>query len=318
MRKLVTFLLVFGLLAWAMPATAGILFYDNCEDKWDTKYWKESHTDALNNSLTVSSEQARAGRHSYKFYLMPWTRANDWASNNGLNLYWATDIQQGQKNNFQHNKEYWLGYSVFVPANQQQPYGKATGGDGSEWLCFSQFHGMNEPCDQLRNPNVSLSLKQDASWRGYQFSLHGDSRACTPSTGYGRDIKVFSTSPASSRYPSPSSLQFTRGKWHDVVFNFKFSYDSSKGPFIKLWIDGVLAIDDQGINCYNDSIGPYWIMGPYGHMNEGTVVYFDEIRVGDAGSNYSQVAPAGGATQVVNAPSPSSLEPPVLSINPTN
>jgi hypothetical protein len=35
----------------------------------------------------------------------------------------------------------------------------------------------------------------------------------------------------------------------------------------------------------------------YGHLDEATEIYIDEVRVGDANSSYEEVAPAAGTAE---------------------
>jgi len=96
------------------------------------------------------------------------------------------------------------------------------------------------------------------------------------------------------------------GKWTDWVMNFKLSATSA--GFWKVWRDGVLVVDDTGINfadygayagyCKTDiQFGSYaWgYRSDYDeepHNTTERIIYHDEFRYGDANSSYDEVAPS--------------------------
>jgi hypothetical protein len=319
MQKFVTFILLIGFLTVASPALSEILFYDGCEDNSKvpmkngetTAWYKNNHGNVLQNKLGVSYEQSRYGKGSYRFYLGPYTSAGDWASDCELKL--SVLHNQAYPSNFTPGKEYWMGYSIYVPQSQAWPETDIhPEGGGHEWGLLWQFHGSGNACDIGGiNPVAAAYLSQNTTGyasgsSGYRFKIHGDTRECLNDRNYEIN-KGF-------------DIDFPRGKWVDYVLNFKFTGETSGGGFYKVWQDGQLVINDKGINMYNlpSNRGPYFVFGVYAHMVKGFTVYFDEIRVGDANSSYNEVAPAGTKPLplIVDdpTPDPEQLNPPVLSI----
>lgn len=284
--------LFFGLLVFLAvnPAHSELLFYDDCENKWTLQTdWLESNTTKGNNYAVVSSEQARAGSSSYKLYVQPFDINNYSATNTGLILRGLNSPVQIK--NFLYDKTYWMGFSVFAPTsyNFPDPSNKLDSGS-SEWQLLWQFHGIQDSCDQLNlNPPIAAFLKKEVS--GYIFSIKGDDRECI-ARPYVRN--------------SSYSASFSKGVWHDIVINFRFSYKDS--GFFRVWIDGKQVANDSGINTYNQSKGPYFVLGPYGNMKNETTIYYDEIRVGDNNSSFTEVSPKGVPLTV------DFIEPPKLKI----
>lgn len=296
MSKIVSLSIVLLILLGANPATSKILFYDDCENKWIVATeWNESNTTKGSNYATVSSEQARAGSHSYKLYVQPFDTNNVSATNSGLLLRGVNSPVLIK--NFLFDQEYWLGFSIYVPSSYSWPskYNKLPDGQG-EWQLFWQFHGIQDPCDTPGlNPNIGGFLDTGDSTPGYVVSIKGDNRECITKS-YVRNTSQ--TTPA-----------LTKGAWHDIIMNVKFSYSSS--GFYRLWLNGKQVVNDSGMNCYKQTKGPYFIMGPYGHMEKATTLYYDEIRVGDQNSSYAEVAPKGSAMPSSGAVS---LDPPKLQV----
>ena len=54
---------------------------------------------------------------------------------------------------------------------------------------------------------------------------------------------------------------FPRGKWHDFVFQVKWSYQSD--GFVNAWVDGEQVAQYKGAVGYNDEDGPYFKFGAY-------------------------------------------------------
>ena len=177
-----------------------------------------------------------------------------------------------------------MGYSIYIP----------------KWYNFDtfwtspQFHLAQDSCDAVGfGPNVGFFLNDNHQ---YEISIGGDSKSCTTSSGL-------------ERRKTMATHALEVGQWNDIVINFKFNYDSS--GFFKIWVNGVLS-SDSGINASNDAKGPYLKMGIYAHPNETMTVYYDEIKVGDQSSSYSEVAPAGASRD--SADTTVTLDPPVLKV----
>lgn len=269
MKKVLRVALLIGLIVGigAHPAFSKLLFYDDCENKWISSDWTEAGNRGQN-SLTLTTERARKGKASYKFVLAPYPTSG---TETNVELVLRAIKNSSGNANFNFNQEYWMGWSIYIPSNISYP---STG----SWALMTQFHGCPDSCDtKTRNPLASMALKSG----GLTLSLIGEKDACTTVSSWG------------DRHYKGSANGLKAGAWNDIVIHFRYSYTS--GGFYQMWLNGVKCIDDSGINCFNDSKGPYFKMGIYGHLDKYTTVYYDEIKVGDAGSSYSDVAPGGGS-----------------------
>lgn len=96
-----------------------------------------------------------------------------------------------------------------------------------------------------------------------------------------------------------------KGRWIDFVYHVKWSYQSD--GILEVFQDGRKVVSKMGPNSYNDPKGPYMKIGMYAsgihnktenyNFNE-QVLYFDEVRIGDATASYQAVAPRGNTGQV--------------------
>lgn len=87
-----------------------------------------------------------------------------------------------------------------------------------------------------------------------------------------------------------------KDQWHTFVFHFIHSYGSD--GLIEVWYDGVKKLTLRGGNMYDDVL-PKWKIGLYkSAFKYGTsdvdrrIIYFDNIKVGDATSTYEIMRPA--------------------------
>lgn len=279
MKKTILFLILICLLICSSQSFGAILFYDNCENNigWNTGLWSTAGTGG-SNSLTVSSEKARIGEHSYKFVLAPYPTSG---TQTNVELILRAIKDNAGHSNFNIGQEYWIGYSIYIPFDFQSPSGSGA------WLTTSQTHGAPDSCDtHTRNPNLSFFASQDTSTTvPINVTIIGESDLCTTSSGWGDKYKSY-------------LIDVTKGAWNDIAINVKWAYDST--GFFNMYVNGNTnpVIEDTGPNCFNDSKGPFFKMGMYGHLNVFTTVFYDEFRVGDANSSLAEIspdtAPAGG------------------------
>jgi len=91
---------------------------------------------------------------------------------------------------------------------------------------------------------------------------------------------------------------YKTGVWTDFVIHIKWSYKSD--GFIQVYKNGKLVVDKIGPTNRNDQKGIFFNTGIYKpkfetHPEESDVdkrvLYFDEIRIGDAYAKYQDVAP---------------------------
>ena len=259
-----TFCIVAGL-SFAMPASSAILFYEDFEDAIDLKNdWVLS---GGHGSRGLTTKPVRHGSKSYKFSL---TRHNSGDYREELTL--VNKFNNGSYN-FTIGDEYWIGFSLFL----------ADGYYSNKWVIHHQYHGSPDrpptcyPDEPWRNPLLFLQAKKG----DLKIGSIWDSRQRTPAIG---DYE----GGYHESYGAP-----TVGQWLDFVINVKWSYGSS--GFLKIWKDEVLVTDRTGPNCFNDDIGPYLKIGIYGspEQDQTMTVYYDELRIGDSSSSYSEVAPGG-------------------------
>lgn len=258
-----TFCIVAGL-SFAMPASSAILFYEDFEDALDFENsWIKS---GEHGSQGLTTKQVRSGASAYKFSL---TRYNSGDYREEIAL--DNEFNNGDFH-FTIGNEYWVGFSVFL----------ADGYYSNNWIIHHQYHGSPDkpptcdPAELSRNPLLSITAK-GGDWKA---ASRWDSHQCTLNKEYDGTY-------------SGNFGPFSTGQWYDFVINVKLSYGSD--GFLKIWKNGVLVTDRTGGNCFNDDIGPYLKIGIYGDLEQDQTItiYYDELRIGDSNSSYSEVAPGG-------------------------
>lgn len=258
-----TFCIVAGL-SFAMPCSSAILFYEDFEDGLGLgKEWIRS---GGHGSQGLTTEQVRHGSKSYKFSLTRYD-SGDHREELGLRAGFNNDSFC-----FTIGNEYWIGFSFFL----------ADGYYSNDWAIHHQYHGAPDapptcdPQEPYRNPMLSIQSK-----KGELIAISKwDSRQCTPYHDY----------EGGSR---PNWGALVTGQWLDFVINVKWSFGAD--GFLKIWKNGVLVTDLTGGNCFNDNKGPYIQIGIYGSLDQDQTmtIYYDELRIGDSSSSYSEVAPGG-------------------------
>lgn len=265
------FLLIIVGLSFAMPASSAILFYEDFEDalivEGEWRYAIEGGSQAF------VTDPVRFGARAYEFSL-----TYNSSSDKRSELTLLAGFNNGSLN-FTIGDEYWIGFSIFL----------AEGYYSNNWVIHHQYHGepdkppVCDPTEDWRNPVVTFRTdngKQGISWKY-------DSRQCTPHGDYeGTGLQYYGAPPI--------------GQWVDFVINVKWSYGAD--GFLKIWRNGALKTDrsDEG-NCFNDRKGPYLKIGIYGQLDQDQTitVYYDELRIGDSASSYSEVAPGGSTLPTV-------------------
>lgn len=98
-----------------------------------------------------------------------------------------------------------------------------------------------------------------------------------------------------TNYRQQSGLKtIVSNKWYDFVWHIKWSTGSS--GLIELWIDGEKYYTFTGRTM--SSTVPYFKLG-INRWNMGSssrVLYYDNLRIGNASATYADVAPEGGTT----------------------
>lgn len=288
-------LLISACVITASETHAAVLFYDNCEDAPNPQHWYILGADPVgqpNSIFAYSTERARAGGGSYKLVLPPI----------GVDGYDSLDKRTEARliyvatpniNNFEIGKTYWIGYSVYIPSDFKWP-SEATVPTG-DWLLIGQHHARYEECDGIPNPTGAMFFRETVPKVGVQ--LQAIKEQCWPrDDDDGIKDRLVNLPPA--------GFDLVKGAWNDFVIQFRFDWVADSSPFYKMWCNGVLVVDDIGINTTNDgdcsTCGPYWKIGMYGIQDHWLTIYLDEIRVGDASAVYADVAPSGNTS----APTP--------------
>jgi len=269
----VTFCIV-AALSFAMPASSAILFYEDFEDA--LVLGKEWAISGGHGSQGLTTEQVRHGSKSYKFSL---TRHDSGDYREELSLWKYLD---SGRNNFIIGNEYWIGYSIFFADGYKSPV-------GYEYVVHHQYHSVcDKPptCDWTegrRNPILTISTK-NGDWMS---CTQWDSQLCTP-------LRKVGVESVQSFYDP-----FSTGQWYDFVINIRWSYGAD--GFLKIWKNGVLVTDRTGGNCFNDVKGPYMKIGIYTILDQDQTmtIYYDELRIGDSNSSYSEIAPLGGSVKLL-------------------
>ncbi len=267
-------------LTFVVNSQADILFYDDAEDAFSTTDWYwPAHNTSYGRTITSSSEQHRAGAKSYKFVLpKPYIAS---VNNSHVELLLNALSSPTLIQNFPRNKEFWIGYSIFIPADFKTPYNPSNHG------ATMQFHSSGDACDNSVSNGPTCTFFYRPELGRWRFGIQGVVAECT---AYTKDRAV-------AYY-----FNYMPGQWHDVVMNFKFDWRAYNNPFFKVWVNGEQVVNDQGINCWNDTRGPRFHIGIYAQaIEQDIIVFFDEIKIGDANSSYAEVAPSGS---IVVSPDP--------------
>jgi hypothetical protein len=270
-------------------ANADIIFYDSAENSTisgDERYiiidgqerYKISNCRQADNSISVSSEQAYSGEYSYKLYVQPYDPNETYATNCSINLQGLSWMTTGT-NNFNYNEEYWIGYAIYIPNSYQWHRAESH-------MLVDQMHGVQDPCDSLSlTPNIAAYITTSGK---YSFVAHGQEE-----NGSGCIIKGEDDNHDAGTRPTSGTIP--RGEWHTIAIYMNLRYDDQGET--RFYINGNEAdvFTSTRHNCYEQTKGPYWMLGPYGHPLDGITVYYDEIRVGNSSSSLSEVTPQGGS-----------------------
>jgi hypothetical protein len=187
--------------------------------------------------------------------------------------------------------ERWYGWSMYFEAPASN--GNWTGGYGGHVV---QWHPDNS------SGSASLALwGSDGVWD-----------VCVNPTGSG------SVSHQSKTAAGGSLEKIQVGKWYDIVMHVKWS--AGTDGIIEMWKNGVLYFKQTG--KATTTTGVYFKFGMNRwSMTNDWVVYYDNLRIGNASATYDDVAPAGSSTTtpanqspVVNAGSAQSITLPVSSV----
>jgi hypothetical protein len=164
-----------------------------------------------------------------------------------------------------HHEERWYGLSIYEP--EGNPPVKAT------FMVLSQIFFQN----QCSSPSMALTAKRLNDEDVYQIR-HVTRANCD---NVGAQYQAYNV-------PRP------KGKWTDFVFHFKPS--ATGEGFFRAWVNGNQIADHTGTTAKKPRGGVTRIGIYRGAQDAEHVFYFDEIRIGGAGSSYDEVAPGSGVS----------------------
>ncbi len=247
-------------LSTARPSTK-IINADDFEGSWFSNFWLPELRTAT--AGQISKEFARSGKQSMRF---GWSPAQYDGTNPSMHSELATDaLKNGET-------ERWYGYSVYMPANKMA--------DDNETIVFSQWHGVPGPGEEHTVPPLAFYLEPNNQVKVYY-------RASNVA------ITKAGQAPTSQKIIRLGSA--TYDKWVDYVVHVKWDATNSTG-ILEIWQDGKQVANEQNINIgYPEKYKPYWKAGIYAWTGKSKyaerVLYYDDVRVGNATSTYETVKP---------------------------
>jgi hypothetical protein len=171
-----------------------------------------------------------------------------------------------QGNSGHAGDERWFAYSIYLP---------------KEWLTdpneaiVTQWHERPDSCENWRTPPLTMAIAKG----NLRFTRKWDTRACTSGGPQGQ--KVFYLKPLET------------DRWLDFVVHVKWSYKDD--GLVEVWKNGEKIITEPGPNAYNDQRDHYIKIGMYNFdgISRTRVLYYDNIKIGDANTKYEDIAIGG-------------------------
>jgi len=212
----------------------------------------------------IVSYPTRAGNHAAKFTLYK----ND------------PIVQEGKRAELKRysldrmGAEYWYKFSIYIP---------------NDWVedtvpeIVTQWHDRPDYWfgESGKRPPLSLSINNN-TWR---IGNVWDAKLVTKGNNIAGKEVLWSGA-------------FKRGVWTDWVFHIKWSFKAD--GLIEVWKDSIPIVNKRGPNTYNDLLSPYFKVGLYKYLWKSSkstspvnkrVIYFDEVRVGNATASYEDLVP---------------------------
>jgi hypothetical protein len=224
--------------------------------------WKPVNID----SGTIVQSYVRSGQSALRLKL---NYDDNWGKNPSSEL---SLVKPGVKNP-PVGSEFWYAISIYLPQNFQ-PSGNST--------IITQFFPVPDADlgeSWKRHPVFALSIKGDQ----FKITIRADANPVTIINSKYDVKKTISIGP------------WPKNKWTNFVFHIKWSY--KQDGILRVWKDDKLVVSHDGPNCFNDKVGPAWKIGPYEWYwrkgpNLTTIreIYYDEIKIGDATTSYSEIA----------------------------
>ena len=215
-------------------------------------------------SHAVSSKQAREGSYSVRFQ----SSSNDPVSGNTPGktmLGWNSTGGVGTQR--------WYSFSIFFDSTWKD-YTRDPNG-----TIVYQWHRNNDACDTFNGQNLAFRVMPNDTLMVVNFS---DSTQCN------------TNSTVTEAQWNLGAI--AKGSWTDFVVYAKWSFGSD--GILRVWKNGVKVIERLGPNFVNDFSSPFIRFGIYKSWwnrekpspANTLIAYFDEVRIGDGNSSYTEVA----------------------------
>ena len=254
----------------------------------------------------------RSGKYMMKAHLKRWPGVKDKYDKNKVVGKYRSSASANPYQNYsgrtERGKDYWVGFSVYLPADWKMDYrmyknGKETRrSDGSiryaTGILFD-FHDVTVPNSQEHRRGLPFIIKHTKD--GFMIGNRSDKCAAPPK---GQTTNKCLSNPNKNKLKTFREYAPMRlGQWNDFVTHVKWSPNSD--GVIETWVNGTQEVNVKGANFHSehtDKMYPYFKIGLYEATwwatkesrtfpVEERTVYFDELRVGEGSRGYEDVAP---------------------------
>lgn len=206
-----------------------------------------------------------------------------------------------------YETDFWFKYDFFLPSDWTLP---PSGPDG-QWCTIGQWHVYPDICDNADCYDSSCQWDKSNGEPFITYLNQSSDGQFYFKMGTTYQLDACDTSRPWNNGPTAESPKFSKGSWHTLIFNVRFSYRGT--GYNKAWLDGTQFMNATGVNnSFNDEHPPYFQLGIYPGANGAqSEVYLKNIVVA-RNSSFAEVngAAASGGT------SEATLMPPILRVVP--
>lgn len=229
-------------------------------------------------AVGVTNELAHTGAQSVKFNFnyVDWSNAYTLDKRAEVTL-----LKTEPAHEFVLGKEYWIGFSEYIPTTWQDDIVSPPNGE-----LIWQFHGSDTGPGE-GSPPLAMYVLGGTS----RISVRG-----ATTTVYDKSVD-----PGEKKLVL-FNFDADKGKWVNWVINVVFNYSGGK---VRVWKNGIKVVDYTGPTMYRstsqiDETGPYfkigvykWAWGSATTWVTNRTLYADDIKIGDATSDCASVTPPG-------------------------
>jgi hypothetical protein len=230
------------------------------ENELEFKQWNKEA--CRSGSITLSGDVARKGQTAVRFELTK----NDVLDYNGFT---RAEIRRPCET----DAERWYGFSNFLPSDYtSDPLAEMI----AQWHDVPDFDLL----ESWRSPPISLKVIKDHYYIHFLWATAAVNTVLTKTGELMTDLGPVD-----------------KNQWNDWVFHIKFSYRSD--GIIEIWKNKNKIYTYYGPNSYNDKMYPYFKVGVYKWGWNGwasyspeskRVLYYDEVKIGNANSSMEEVS----------------------------